>query len=142
MSDLPENRREIYCVNCGRDVVARLTSGAETYPHRPDLRNLPFWKCDQCLFHVGCHHKTEARTRPLGVIPSPAIRNIRKVIHQELDPLWKSGAISRSQVYKQLAKALNKPGYHTGEIRSEQEALAVLVEVRKIRQEVNLKNAG
>lgn len=59
---------KIYCTGCGKDVQARLTDGAERYPHRPDLYELPFWKCDTCGNYVGCHHKTRAPTKPLGCI--------------------------------------------------------------------------
>ena len=59
-------RRSIFCCGCQRKVDARLTNGEEMYPHRYDLANLPFWKCDVCQNFVGCHHKTKNRTKPLG----------------------------------------------------------------------------
>lgn len=62
--------RAIFCCCCENDVHARLTDGREIYPHRHDLYSLPFWRCDGCGNHVGCHHKTKDRTRPLGVIPT------------------------------------------------------------------------
>jgi hypothetical protein len=71
----------IYCCKCGGYVNARLTDGKETYPHRPDLYGLPFWRCDTCKNFVGCHHKTKERTRPLGCIPTKAIKDARKKIH-------------------------------------------------------------
>lgn len=78
---------EIYCCGCEKKVPARLTDGAEIYPHRHDLSGLPFWKCDTCGNFVGCHHKTKNRTRPLGCIPTPEIKEARKRIHSLLDPL-------------------------------------------------------
>jgi hypothetical protein len=74
----PPEVRDIYCCGCESAVQARLTDGREIYPHRPDLADLPFWKCDGCGNHVGCHHKTNDRTRPLGNIPTPEIRIARK----------------------------------------------------------------
>ena len=56
----------IYCTGCEKNVNARLTDGKERYPHRQDLYELPFWVCDNCGGYVGCHHKTNQRTKPLG----------------------------------------------------------------------------
>ena len=68
---------KIWCCGCGKEVDARLTDGAEVYPHRRDLASLPFWKCDACGNFVGCHHKTRERTKPLGCIPTPEIKDVR-----------------------------------------------------------------
>ncbi len=122
---------KIYCCGCGKKVAARLTDGGEIYPHRPDLQALPFWKCDTCDGFVGCHHKTKNRTCPLGVIADKKMRNARKHIHAILDPLWKSGGMSRKRIYARLSKALGRE-YHTGEIRSIDEARKVYRLVQEI----------
>jgi len=114
----------IYCCGCGLDVGARLTDGSEIYPHRPDLATLPFWKCDNCGNHVGCHHRTRDRTRPLGNIPTPELREARKHIHRLLDPLWESGKMTRKEVYQTLKEKLGY-AYHTAEISSVEEARKV-----------------
>ncbi|NOG70455.1 zinc-finger-containing protein [Roseicella sp. DB1501] len=124
---------KLYCCECTADVEARLTDGREIYPHRPDLGSLPFWKCDTCHNHVGCHHKTANRTRPLGCIPSPAMRQARSRIHAVLDPLWKSGRVRRKAVYAQLSTLLGRE-YHTGELRTLEEAERVLEAVRGMGQ--------
>jgi hypothetical protein len=111
----------IFCTGCGHDVQARLTDGRERYPHRPDLYDLPFWKCDTCGAYVGCHHKTKNRTKPLGVLPTPAILTARKKIHGLLDPLWQNGHITRGQAYAYVTRRLGYE-YHNGEIRSLEEA--------------------
>jgi len=115
---------KIYCTGCETDVEARLTNGKERYPHRPDLYELPFWKCDTCGGYVGCHHKTDKPTRPLGVIATPEILDARKKIHALLDPLWKSGKIKRGQAYAYVSKRIGKT-YHNGDIRSLEEAREV-----------------
>lgn len=122
----------IHCCGCQGDVDARLTDGSEVYPHRPDLHSLPFWKCDTCGNHVGCHHKTKDRTKPLGCIPTKEIKAARSHIHRVLDPLWKSGRMKRGQVYARLAKMLGKDEYHTAEIRSVEEAREVYRAVRQM----------
>ena len=126
---------KIFCCGCQADVEARLTDGAEIYPHRPDLHSLPFWKCDTCSNSVGCHHKTKNRTRPLGCIPTKEIKDARQHIHRILDPLWKSGRMSRRKAYEELAKVIGKPEYHTAEIRTVEEARAVFRAVQRMAQD-------
>jgi len=115
---------DIYCCGCDKDVTARLTDGAEIYPHRSDLSSLPFWKCDTCGNYVGCHHKTKERTKPLGNIPTPELRKARSHIHALLDPLWQSGKIGRGRLYEILSDKLGWR-YHTANIRSVDEARRV-----------------
>lgn len=129
----------IYCCGCGKVVAPRLTDGRERYPHRPDLHDLPFWKCDACGNFVGCHHKTKNRTQPLGTIPTPRIRILRMQIHAELDPLWKEFGLSRKQIYGRLSKVLGRE-YHTAEINSEEEAGAIQLALRRIR--AGLRSSG
>ena len=122
---------KIYCCTCAKEVDVRLTDGKEIYPHRPDLYELPFWKCDKCGCYVGCHHKTKERTKPLGVICGPEMKNARREIHKILDPLWqgKSAKFSRRQVYARLTEKLGRE-YHTAELRTLDEARAMYRELQ------------
>lgn len=120
---------EIYCCGCGEKVDARLTDGAEIYPHRSDLYNLPFWKCDRCGNYVGCHHKTRDNTRPLGCIPTPEIKNARREIHKILDPIWKSGRVNRKTLYAAISEHIGWT-YHTAKIRNIDEARRIYKFVR------------
>lgn len=129
---------QIYCTGCGKDVEARLTDGKERYPHRLDLHELPFWKCDICGGYVGCHHKTDRPTKPLGVIATPQILEARKKIHATLDPLWKSGKIKRGQAYAYVSKRLGY-SYHNGEIRSLDEARKIYTIVGELHNELSAK---
>nr|WP_321484306.1 zinc-finger-containing protein [uncultured Cohaesibacter sp.] len=124
---------KIYCCACGKEVDARLTDGTEIYAHRPDLARLPFWKCDHCGNFVGCHHKTEERTKPLGCIPTPQIKKARQHIHRILDPIWQSGRTSRKKTYRALALMLGLDSYHTAQIRSLDEARTVYRAVQELR---------
>lgn len=126
--------RKIFCSACGRDVDARLTDGREIYPHRTDLYELPFWKCDTCGNSVGCHHKTSTPTNPLGIIADKKLKNARIHIHRILDPLWKSGEHTRGEIYAILTKKLGWE-YHTANIRSVEEAREVYRTVREISNE-------
>ncbi len=130
---------KIYCCGCSKEVKPRLTSGKEIYPHRKDLVKLPFWKCDDCGNYVGCHHKTKDRTRPLGNIPTPALRIVRKQIHATLDPLWKEGHLSgRQELYARISSKLGYT-YHAGEITSLEEADKVVVILQEILKELGIK---
>ena len=124
----------IFCVACQKKVQARLTNGAEVYPHRPDLFKLNFWICDNCKNYVGCHKNGNGK-KPLGNIPTPKIKMLRQQIHARLDPIWKSGRYKRSEVYKILSNKTGKE-YHTALITSEEEVEMVL----KYIQELELNN--
>ena len=122
--------RRIYCCGCAGDVDARLTDGGEIYPHRPDLRSLPFWKCDACGNFVGCHHKTKNRTAPLGYIPTPELKEARKHLHALIDPIWQSGKMGRRELYKAISREVGW-NYHTAKTRTMDEARAAYRVARK-----------
>lgn len=124
----------LYCCGCQKDITARLTNGVEAYPNRPDLYELPFWICDACRNFVGCHHKTKKPTRPLGCIPTLAIKNARKHIHALLDPIWQSSNLSRRDVYRAVSQYLGRP-YHTGDLRSVEECRGVYRFVRDLAKD-------
>lgn len=128
----------IFCVGCNKNVNARLTDGAERYPHRPDLKDIPFWRCDGCGNYVGCHWKTKTPTKPLGCIATPELLEARKHIHALLDPLWQSGMIKRGQAYAYIGHRTGKL-YHTGELRSLEEARKVYQIVMNLKLELELK---
>ena len=116
--------KTIFCCGCQREIEARLTYGAEIYPHRRDLWLLPFWKCDGCQNYVGCHHNSRQPHSPLGNIPTAIMRALRIEIHSVLDGLWKHKGFRRGDVYRRLSQHIGRP-YHTGEIRTVEEALAI-----------------
>lgn len=131
------NTQNIYCCSCGFVVRARLTSGREIYPHRPDLFGLPFWRCEGCSNYVGCHHKTNQPTRPLGVIPTPELTAARRRIHAILDPLWQTQKVSRRRLYTELSDVLGRQ-YHTAELRSMQEVNLVMSALQRIQMRCEL----
>ena len=120
----------IYCCSCNEKVTARLTNGGEIYPNRADLRELPFWKCDACGNFVGCHHKTKDRTKPLGCIATPELKKARQQIHKILDPIWKSGAMTRKELYQKISENIGW-SYHTAKIRSIEDAREIYRIVRE-----------
>lgn len=122
---------KIWCCSCARDVEARLTTGAETYPHRPDLHEIHSWKCDHCGCHVGCHRGT---TRPLGCIPTPELARQRRKVHGLMDPLWRGGGMHRREVYARLSAVLGRP-YHTADLRDAEEVDLIMDAVGKLAEE-------
>jgi hypothetical protein len=111
-------------------VDARLTDGREIYPHRADLRGLPFWRCDACKNFVGCHHKTKNRTEPLGCIPTAELKEARKKLHALIDPIWQSGKMGRRELYAAMSRDLGWE-YHTAKTRTMDEARAAYRAARK-----------
>jgi len=111
----------IYCCGCNQIITARLTNGREIYPHRNDLRHLPFWICNTCKNYVGCHHKTKNRTHPLGYIPTKELRKARTEIHKILDPIWKSGQFTRKELYQKITDHIGWK-FHTAKIKNIDEA--------------------
>jgi hypothetical protein len=118
------------CPYCGNE--SQLRVGSEIYPHRADLWDKFFWKCDPCGAYCGCHPGTK---KALGVPASAELRKARSILHdQMLDPLWKNAVVAggyepedekariiivrtaRSRVYDFLADrlVLTKEQTHTG----------------------------
>jgi len=120
------------CPKC--NLIARLTNGAEVYPHRRDLHEKPIWKCDGCGGYVGCHPGT---TQPLGTPADAELRKARMLLHEQMiDPIWKNAwrdpaydrpdgtrpkrktvsRIARTRVYEFLADrlGLTRDETHTG----------------------------
>jgi len=124
----------IYCCECKKKIEARLTNGSEIYPHRKDLFKLSFWKCDICHNYVGCHHKTDKPTQPLGVIPSEDIRKARKHLHELIDPIWMTGDMSRKKLYSAISDKLGRK-YHAANVRSVEEAREAYKAVLDIKRD-------
>lgn len=128
-----DRNRTIYCCQCVKDVTARLTDGAEIYPHRQDLAKLPFWICDACGNSVGCHHKTKHWWAPLGCIPSRELKEARKHLHALIDPVWKGGQMGRRELYEAISKEVGW-NFHVAKTRSLDEATKAWHAVNRIIQ--------
>ena len=124
---------ELWCVSCGKNVRAKMVRGSKVYPHRPDLKHLPFWECPNCLNTVGTHYKSSDPLKPLGVIATKEMKAIRMDIHHLIDPIWKNQIMTRTQVYKFISARLGHE-YHTGELRTVGEARKVLMIVGQLRK--------
>lgn len=89
------------CRYCGKP--ARLVSGDDIYPHRPDLARLKFWRCSPCDAWVGVHKGTD---NALGILAKAELRRLKSQVHAAFDPIWKVKRMGRSKAYRWLAAGL------------------------------------
>lgn len=62
--------------------------------------------CRDCGAYVGSHKNSKT---PLGTPANRELRMLRRKCHELIDPFWKYGKYSRSEVYRRLAKRFNLP---------------------------------
>jgi hypothetical protein len=74
------------------------------------LHGKRFYSCQPCGAWVGCHPGT---VKPLGRLANAELRKAKMHVHAVFDPLWKSGAMSRSEAYRRLSDALGLPASET-----------------------------
>jgi hypothetical protein len=100
---------------------APLVTGEAIYPHRPDLFKKKFYLCKPCNAYVGCH-STGSGEKPLGRLANAELRREKQKVHAVIDPVWKSGNLSRKEVYAALAvfMGLQKHETHVGMFDIEQ----------------------
>jgi hypothetical protein len=125
---------KIYCCECKKWVKAELITADKIYYNRPDLGAVYMWQCPKCSSFVGTH-KNSKKHSPLGSMCDARLRNARKKIHELLDPLWRDLKCSRKEVYKKISKEIGHE-YHTGEIRSIEDAKEVYRIILRIKREV------
>lgn len=97
------------CPKCGQPAI--LQTGAEAYPHRPDLAHIYRWRCIPCKTSVGCH---PGGIQPLGTLADAETQAARIQAHAAFDPLWKMRGGSRKKAYRWLAKELGATEVHMG----------------------------
>ena len=116
---------KIFCVECQKDIKPKKVSGSMVYPLSPRLAHDSFWMCNSCKNFIGCHkNANKNKTRPLGVIANKELKQARIQLHNIIDPIWQSEKMKRGSVYAVISKELGYT-YHTGELRSVDEARKV-----------------
>lgn len=108
MHDQPK-RAVIYCCCCNRLQSCSMVTGSDIYGPDTKYAWTYFYRCPDCGGYVGVSHTYE----PLGTIPTPEIRALRMQIHNVIDPLWRTGKLKRTEVYRQMTKLLGCGEYHT-----------------------------
>lgn len=71
----------------------------------------PRWECCDCGARVGCRPGT---TRPLGTLADAETRDLRVLVHRNLDPIWDEGQRlgardPRSRTYRWFARVMGLP---------------------------------
>lgn len=84
------------CPYCNKP--AEWVSNAQVYG-RIYGKSFMVWLCKKCDARVGCHNNTQ---RPLGTMANRELREWRMKAHAHIDPIWKTGQLSRGMVYKML----------------------------------------
>lgn len=87
-------------------------TGDIIYPHRPDLSDKKFWRCEPCSAYVGCHRDG----KPLGRLADAELRGLKMKAHEAFDPMWKRGIMDRNEAYRWLAgkMGISKRKCHIG----------------------------
>ena len=65
--------------------------------------NKGIWVCPECRDRVGCHKGTDIA---FGSVANQATSDLRKKLHLKVDKIWKTGIMTRSEVYSELSKLL------------------------------------
>ena len=96
---------DIRCPYCGKP--AEFVTGSAIYPHRSDLHDKQFYRCQPCEAWVGCHDGTP---HPLGRLANAELRAAKIAAHAAFDPLWVNRGIGRRKAaYRWLADHLGIP---------------------------------
>jgi hypothetical protein len=100
----------VICPYC--QMNAKLVTGAEVYPHRPDLADKRFWSCKRCDAYVGCHPAQDRggdASVPLGTLANAELRRKRSEAHAVFDLMWKSAGapMTRQEAYAWLAEQMD-----------------------------------
>ncbi len=82
---------------------AEFMSSVDFYGH--DYKT-NLYVCLPCDARVGTHGRGKT---PLGTMANSNLRSLRKECHRRFDVRWKTGKVSRSKAYQQLAEMMNLP---------------------------------
>jgi len=102
---------EVKCNYCNQ--FADLVTGEIIYPHRKDLADRKFWKCNPCNAYVGCHKPNKIHgfkgNEPLGFLARKRLRYWKMEAHKLLDPIWRNKIMTRTETYQCLADKMGIP---------------------------------
>lgn len=87
---------KVKCPYCGKK--AKYCENKEIYGKNYGKSYMCYF-CEPCNAYIGCHNNTR---QPLGTLANRELRQWRIKAHNHIDPIWKSGKLSRGQVYARL----------------------------------------
>ena len=89
------------------------------------------WLCPRCGASVGCHNNSRI---PMGTMANAELRQNRQRAHAYIDPLWKSGYMSRTEVYQMLEEHFGCP-VHVGSSDMDQ-CDAIISFMEEVKKEI------
>lgn len=128
--------KKIYCVQCEDKMPVVLQSGDAIYKSLK-YKHLNFWVCGGCNNYVGVH-KNSPTHEPLGIIPTPEVRNARQHIHAILDPIHQKKLMKRREVYDYLSEKLGWQ-YHTAKIKNVEEARKIYIIIKELKAKLHAR---
>lgn len=115
--------KSVFCCSCDKVVRANREFGSAIYGVcGRSYSDKIFFQCPTCRNYVGTHNDTG---QPLGVIPTKAVRILRQKIHDKMDSAWKSGRMTRSEVYSFMSNGMGYR-FHCADLKDESEGLRAL----------------
>lgn len=112
------------CPYCNK--IALWCENKEKYGRNYGKSYMCYW-CKPCDAYVGCHNNTK---KPLGTMANKELRQWRMKVHEHIDPVWKSGTVTRNQVYSDISYILGMT-FHTGESDIETCKKVLAIEFKK-----------
>lgn len=121
------------CNHCGKE--AEWVENKEVYGKNYGDSYM-IWLCRDCDAYVGCHKNTKT---PKGqFLAKKDLRQARKEAHSFIDPLWKSGKMSRKRVYRYLSEAYGRQ-VHVGETSTPEECYGIIATAKALFKEYENK---
>jgi ssDNA-binding Zn-finger/Zn-ribbon topoisomerase 1 len=121
---------QLVCVDCGSSMELANNGDRGMYYR---CKGFP-----QCRATHGAH----PNGKPLGVPADAVTRAARRRVHESIDPLWRGGECSRTQVYRWLAHVLERRHPHVGQMSLAEcnrvlEACAGLTDLAAVRDPIS-----
>ena len=129
--------KPVMCQKCNKMVNAEIVGGDVIYPLVPKLSKKKFYRCPLCGNYKEIFPEEE--TGMFVVLPSEEVRTLRLLVHDTIDPLWKSGKISRKEIYRRLSSELGGD-YHNGNSVDPEKLQKAYLVAQKIEEELNEKH--
>lgn len=118
---------KVFCTLCGAKAV--LKTSFEFYGK--DYGN-KVWDCTQCEGYVSANKHTD---EPLGTFADKHLREWRMKAHEEVDVLWKTGEMTRSEVYTWIQECmdLSEEEAHIGKF-NEKQCLTIIESAKSLKE--------
>lgn len=112
----------MFCVNCQKEVEARIVTGADIYGPHSACRDVPYAMCPDCGNYG---EYTINKEPPFSVIPTFELRKAYNHIDCHFSALWEWQIMTKAEAEALMSKRLynGERPYRTHEIRTRSEAV-------------------